>query len=485
MKQENKETDRIIPQDNRKNDEYKERVKMKVGYSIIAKMLAIGIIVSLPLTATAQLYPLSENDWSNPEFVARYLGSYGVDSELNPEITPEESAIFQDLTPFIEDNVENGIFFLEPKITSNSSAALDYMLGQLYLENEQPEEAIRSYNNAIRKFPDFLRAYKNISIAYMQLNDCDGAMPHLSKVLELGKADGLTYGMLGYCHIEADNFSSAMSAYGMARLFEPDKKNWKVGYAQATIQAQKYQDTIVALREIVTDQPEDAAYLLLQTNAYLAVGRDDDAITNLELVSRLGASNGANLTLLGDLYMRKEIPELALRAYLAALDDDGRPAFSRASRAMDYFARMERWQNAEAYLNRLKSVYGSNLTDRQQVELIIMEAQILQGNGQYSNAAELLADAVTREPLHGKALLLLAQNNKFSGDYERAELYYDRAANIDGYAYESLTDNARMAVSFRRLPRALSLLRRANGLRPSVTLDNNIRILENAINAER
>ena len=54
-----------------------------------------------------------------------------------------------------------------------------------------------------------------------------------------------------------------------------------------------------------------------------------------------------------------------------------------------------------------------------------------------------------------------------------------------GLARGTFTDNARMAVSFRKLTRALSLLRKASALRPSSTLDNNIRILEKAINAGR
>lgn len=446
-------------------------------------ILATGITLSIPFAAQAQLFPLSENDWSSPEFVSRYLGSYGVDTELNPEITAEEQAIFQDLTPFIEDDVENGIFFLEPKINGASSAALDYMLGQLYLENNQPKEAIGAYSSAIRKFPNFLRAYKNISIAYMQLNDCEGAKPNMSKVLELGRADGLIYGMIGYCHIEDENFSSSMSAYSLARLHEPDKRNWKVGYAQATLQANKFQDAIVALDELVTENPDDATYLLLQSNAFLALGNDEDAISNLEVVNRLGAASGVSLSLLGDLYMRTGIPALALKSYLAALDKDNRPNFRSASRALEYFAQQERWQNAEAYLNRLKTAYGSEINENDQIILMIMEAEIEQGNGKYADAANLLNVAVSKAPLNGKALLLLAQNNKLLGDYERAELYYDRASNIDEYAYEALTDNARMAVSFRKLSRALSLLEDANKIKPSSLIDNNIRILKNAINA--
>ncbi|MCC3861501.1 tetratricopeptide repeat protein [Pseudemcibacter aquimaris] len=184
----------------------------KISKTYLITLMA-AIFFLAPVPAFAQLFPLSENDWDNPEFVERYLGSYGVDTELSPEISLNESTILSDLLPFIEDDIENGIFYLEPKLKADSSPVLDYMLGQLYLENQQAEEAIPHYNNAIRKFPNFLRAYKNVSIAYMQLENCEGAYPNLNKVLELGQGDGLIYGMLGYCYLKDEKFSQSLSAY--------------------------------------------------------------------------------------------------------------------------------------------------------------------------------------------------------------------------------------------------------------------------------
>ena len=440
---------------------------MNHSFLTITKIVGLWICANFlfPSVSNAQLFPLSDNDWSNPEFVKRYMGSYGMDGELSPEVTEAESLVMQDLAPFIEDDVENGIFFLLPKITEESSAAMNFMMGQLYLESENPEEAINSYSRAIRKFPTFLRAYKNLALAYMQTDDCDGAMPHLNKVLEMGQADGLTYGFLGYCNIQYENYSSAMSAYAMARLFEPDKNNWKIGLAQASMQAKKYQDAIVILDELIKQDPENPSLLMLQVNAYLAIDDQESTLATLEILSRLGASTGTSLLLLGDLYVRNEIPSLAIKSYLAALDQDERPNFERSSRALTYFAQNDDWQNASNYLVKLKSVYESELTPQEQISLMVLEAQVAQGNEQYSAAA-----------------LLLAQNHKNSGDYERAEFYFDRAAKVDEFAFEALTDNARMAVSFRKLSRALSLLEKANNIRPSSTIDNNIRILKNALN---
>ena len=452
-------------------------------YTIICRCLVFSCFFST--IAFAQSFPLSENSWSNPEFVARYMGSYGIDGALSPEVTEAESLIMQDLLPFVEDDVESGIFFLVPKINGESSAALDFMLGQLYLENENSEEAIAAYEAAIRKFPTFLRAYKNIALAYMQNGDCIGAKPHLNKVLEMGQGDGLTFGFLGYCNLQDENYASALSAYSMARLFQPDNRNWKIGYAQSSMEAEKYQDAIVILDELIKSETVNENYLMLQANSYLAIDEQERAIANLEILRRSNKATGVSLLLLGDLYIKNDIPSLAIKSYLAALDVQQLPNFERASRALDYFAREQRWGDAESYLSKLKNVYAEKLTENvDRISLMVMEAQIAQGNENFSEAARLLNDVVEQDPLNGKALLLLAQNHKNSGAYERAEFYFDRAAQIDEYAFEALTDNARMAVEFRRFARALNLLNKANSIRSSSTLDDNIRILENAVKAQ-
>ena len=66
---------------------------MKKIKSNWAKALYVIISITIPIESYAQLFPLSENDWNNPEFVERYLGSYGVDMELSPEITLELSMV--------------------------------------------------------------------------------------------------------------------------------------------------------------------------------------------------------------------------------------------------------------------------------------------------------------------------------------------------------------------------------------------------------
>ena len=48
---------------------------------------AVAVIAALLIASPglAQVFPLSENSWSNPEFVERFLGSYGMDTDVEPK----------------------------------------------------------------------------------------------------------------------------------------------------------------------------------------------------------------------------------------------------------------------------------------------------------------------------------------------------------------------------------------------------------------
>jgi len=102
-------------------------------------ILALASLAATPLAA--QVYPLSENTWSNPGFVKRFLGSYGVASEVEPTISAEEQALFREVIPLISGNPREAIRRLRAETTANASAALDYTLANLYAQTGNPAEA--------------------------------------------------------------------------------------------------------------------------------------------------------------------------------------------------------------------------------------------------------------------------------------------------------------------------------------------------------
>jgi Tfp pilus assembly protein PilF len=98
--------------------------------------------------------------------------------------------------------------------------------------------------------------------------------------------------------------------------------------------------------------------------------------------------------------------------------------------------------------------------------LLNLQAQVALGRNDDARAAAILESVVARDPLNGRAILLLADYHAKQGDVDRAELYYTRAASVAATEVEALIQHARLLVSRRDFARATHLLSRAQSLRP-------------------
>ena len=444
---------------------------------MIHKIITAILLIGWNFSAVAQTFPLMENNWNDPSFVKRFMGSYGIHSEIEPRVSFDESEQLSLIIPLVENDVNAAIVELTKFAKPESSAVFDFLLGQMHLQNGNYDLAIVEYEKAIKKFPEFLRAYKNISLAHIQLDQCKKARPHILKVLEMGSADGLNYGFLAHCYFQDEKYATALNAYRMARVFQPDNRDWKIGEAQAFLMSENYNNAIILFDELIVDYPQEERYWMLQANAYMA--RDDrkKAAANLEIVKRMNKATTDSLLLLGNLYIAEGMPALAYSAFSGALKENKAPEFKKITKAFDYLARASNWSDATLFLTEIKKVYPKN-------NFQIMEAQLAIGKGNSKQAASILRKIVERDPMDGVALLLLAQNYWDQNDFERAEFMYERAAGLQEFAYEAFRMNARMAVEQNRLEHALGLLQSAAKIKSDDTLQQNIKIIGNAVKAQ-
>jgi tetratricopeptide (TPR) repeat protein len=85
--------------------------------------------------------------------------------------------------------------------TGGKDAAYLYLsMGSVYIEQNNPAEAIDVLDTAIERNPDFADAYAYLAIAYSQNYDFDKAEQNYNKAAELG------YGQLGLIKEQMDKF---------------------------------------------------------------------------------------------------------------------------------------------------------------------------------------------------------------------------------------------------------------------------------------
>ncbi|WPJ94596.1 tetratricopeptide repeat protein [Coraliomargarita algicola] len=451
----------------------------------ITRLLTILASMAAPFSSglLAQDYPLSENLWTNPEFQNRFLGSYGFDTSITPKITADEQEIFKQLVPLMQNNANAAIQQLRSAITNESSAALDYTLGNLYAQENQVSNAIRSYQTAIRKFPNFYRAYKNLALVMVNEGRYEEAVPFLLKGLELGGTDGALYGPLGLAYLNLEKPKSALTAYDNALLFAPDSLQWQQGKLRCLMDLNLYKESAGMLEEMILEDSQNQNYWKWQANAFLSEDDMAKASANLEILKRLGNADGASLGLLGDIYLNEGMTDMALENYLLAADQESlssarliRPAHSFASRRL--------WNEASTYLDKTKSRLDS-LSPKEQSTFLTLQAQAAMGLGETEQASTILEALVAEDPMNGQALLTLGNLQRELDRIEDAAFSYEQAAQVEETRVDALVQHARMLISLRDYSPAVTLLQRVVLLEPGPRYEDFLERVQSANRASK
>lgn len=440
---------------------------MKKQVPIIAAL--IGMVVAGGLSTIAGEDPERKRQlemWNDDSFQKQFLGSYGFQAEIEPRVTSDERQEMEKLLPLISSDPDQAIEQLEKMTLPESSAVFDFMLGNLYFQQEQLEQAAEHYRNALVKFPSFRRAHKNLGLIYVRTGEFDKATKSLSRVIQLGGGDGLTFGLLGYSYSSTEQFVSAESAYRSALLVQPDVLDWKLGLTQSVLKQQKYGEAVSLTEGLLARFPERADYWLLQANAYIGLGQPLEAAQNYEIVQRMGKATLGSLNTLGDIYVNEEMWDLAARAYGNAAQLDPKQDLQRPLRNVEVLAQRGALNQAQTLVSRIKELYAQRLDEAEHKKLLKLEARIAVAEGGGGEAVGVLEEIVALDPLDGEALMLLGQHYARVDETERAIFYYERAEGIDGFEAEAKVRHAQLLVGQSKYSEAVPLLKRAQELQP-------------------
>jgi len=453
--------------------------------NVTKQWILAGLLVTTCLTVSRSLFAgdvslidpeLSESFWNSPTFQKRFLASYGINSSIEPQFeNPEEQILFSQLGSVIRDDPKKAIQQLSSRISSTSSALLDHTLGSLYFQEGNHAEAIKHYEAALSKFPDFLRAHKNLGIVLVREGQYTEAIEHLTKTINLGRADGTVYGLLGYCYLNTEKYASAVIAYQNAMLLDADNQDWQLGMIKCKIANGDLKDAVRLLDGILEEQPQNVSLWGLQANVYLQMEEADKAIVNFEILRKSGQATLHHLMLLGDAYMMGDSKDLALEAYLEAIEKDGAGDIHRSLRAADVMVSRSDWDESSKLLTKIRAVYEATMTEEETFKLLKMESKVAIANGDGEQALKVLEQIIEKNPLDGEALLMAGDFYAQSGERERAVFKYEMAARVSGFEADAWLKHAQILVRSLQYSKAIDLLDKAQKIQPR---DNVQRYLE-------
>jgi len=426
-------------------------------------------LLAASLASAAEPLPLSAAYWRDPAFQKAFNASYRIEARIEPSVSSEERALLVEIQNLMaKGERKSALAKLQASPLTAESSALRFNLGNLQFEEGLLEEAVKSYGGAIEGYPSFRRAHRNLAMAQIRLGELEPALAHLIEAVRLGDSEGATYGMLGYSRLQRGEWASALQAYRLAQISEPDTPEWKAGIAQCLQNLNARDEAAALLDEVIRQRPLEPSYAILQASLLLELGRAEDAVKALELPRRLGTLDPDGLLLLADLHLRADRRPAASESMDAAFSAETPPSAGRSAALAGTAMSLRDWPLATALLE--KAVLGDGDPPRI-LRLISARLKIESGVAAEEGAGELAA-LLQEDPTDGESLIALAKFRADAGQPGEAELLFERATAAEESAAEAWIELARLRVAQQRYQAALLAVDEALALDDNPALEH-------------
>jgi tetratricopeptide (TPR) repeat protein len=425
--------------------------------------------VSLKLQDFPGLKPMELSIWNDEDFRRRFTLSYAAETEIEPTVTSDEREELLEIMQLIsDDNIAEAEKVLKEALKDNeaATAVYDFTLANIYFQAEELDDAALYYQKAVTKYDKFRRAWRNLSLIHVRKADYPSAVNSLTRVIELGGGDAVTYGLLGFSYSSIENSISAESAYRMAIMLDPKTLDWKMGLARSFFRQERFSEAAALCGLLIRDNPENTDLWLLKANAYIGLGKPMEAAQAFEIVRQFGGSTADTLNLLGDIYINEGLFSLAADLYIEALELDPDSSLERALRAAKALTARAQFEHTARLVEAVNSNCGENIDQQTKIDILKLSARLAVASGSDGGEeAAILEQIVELDPLDGEALILLGQRCVRNEDPEKAIFYFEQAAGIEGYEAEALVRHAQLLVQQGRYSESLPLLRRAQKIK--------------------
>ncbi|BDS08308.1 hypothetical protein NT6N_33480 [Oceaniferula spumae] len=432
-------------------------------------VFSIQFAVISSLLSAAEPLPLSKSYWKDDAFLKSFNGSYRINARIEPAVTTEERGLLVSIQTMMASGDRKGALAkLKSSSLIKTSPAVAFNAGNIQFELGEMESAAEYYQQALKVFPSFRRAHRNLGFVYARSEDWDKAMPSFEEALKLGDQDGSTYGQLAYGRMQKNQYASALQAYRLAQVTQPESIDWKAGIAQCLQHLQRNEEALALIEEVITARPDEVSYYLLQSSIQLSMDKVDDAMANLELVRRMGKLDADNHLLLANLHLRSGSSKLARPVMMAALEMEEKPPLTSALNVLEFTTQTQDWklarEFADAMVKAWPEVKDVKLANKQKRLSALIDIDSAENP---ERGAATLAELIKNDPLDAASLILLARYRVTEKRNQEAEMLLQQAARIEGSEYEARVELAKLHVSGNRYEEALKQLDLALKIRPS------------------
>ena len=410
--------------------------------------------------------------WRTPSFQRRFAESFRSEAAIEPSVSTAEIELMSEAVDLMAANdIDGAISLLESERTRRSSAAIDFMLGNLLYVQARLDESAKALEAAVAKFPDFRRAWMRFGDLEARRGNVTGAHRALVEAYRLGAGDANTIGLLGWANAGLGHWVAAESAYRQALMLDPGSHDWRLGLAEALVRQLRPREALVLLGDLIEERSGSAALWALQAEAHLSAGQPAMAAQDLEFLEGLGGATFDSRSTLGDIYLQQGMPSAAADRHLAAMELEEAPDPARAIIALRRLARDGEVEAAAMMADQLRRLHVGGFDSREVADLEDLETRIAVRKGEGAEEIAALEEIVDGNPLDGDAIILLGRcYGRMPEGLERAEYWFKRASLIDGVRVEAMLRHAEVLISRGSYGPAIILLKKVQLEQPRASV---------------
>lgn len=454
-------------------------------HALIRKFTAAAFASAFLLAATETHANSRRGAPTESDIQRRIAASYEVLRDREPALSDIEIELLNKAQSFLERTPEFAQAMLEDIVFSEapSKATFNFVLGNIYVEQDKIEEAKEQFLIAVRKFPPYQRAWSNLGIIYYQQNRFSEAVRAINRAIELGARDAFTYGMLGYSLRETGKYIASELAYNQAIIMEPDESAWIEGRVEVLFELGRQAEAKFLVEELLRRQPHNHDWWVALSNCWIALDEPLKAARSLEIAKRYGTLRPESYYNLGNIYLNAGIHDLATEAYRTAINlspaTDGRHALLATHRLL-----------REGAISEARLLFSTIDTEQDRWPLdwktryALLEAGFAEAAGNQTDRLEALKNALRLDPLHGESLYRIAEAFLDSDQHDQATIYFQRIPEDSAFRYNALLHLARMQIDRQNFRGALPFVEEARSLMPGPSINTLYSQIHAAINSQ-
>ena len=393
----------------------------------------------------------------DPKRIINQSNSFLKDRE--PEMNAEEFALYQRVVEMLTSNAPFAVKLLEAMMDNKQppSPAFEFILGNAYYNAGQVDQAEARYRSAVKRYPEFVRAWNNLGVLCYAANRYADAAPCFSTAVTLGDRDPMTFGLLGSCLERVEDDVAAELAFTQALAGDPGSTDWKEGLLRICLRQKQFARAESLVKKLVKDHPRENRYWLVYANILLSQNRKLEATVVLETAAGTGVADADELAVLGDLYADQNFAAEALRTYqrlLTVAPETGeRRLLTLAALQID----AGKFPEAKETLDRLEP----RLAPARRVEFLQVRADWFAGQKKWPAVRTQLEALLQLAPFNGRALLGLGRAYVAEDDPAHAQFAFEGAARVDDVKYAACLELANLELKNRHYRRSASYLEQA------------------------